>query len=559
MIVFRRTGDISVPFSSYYSSNQDSSHDSSHGTRHETKRAIDVWWHDVMAQQRPYVPSVPMNSEDPLFLLYTSGSTGKPKGVMHTHAGYLLQAALTTKYIFDVHSEFGDIFGCTADIGWITGHTYIVYGPLCLGTTTFLYEGIPTYPTPSRFWQMVEAYRLTHFYTAPTAIRSLKKLGDSHVTPYDRSSLRVLGTVGEPISPDAWEWYYHVVGNGKCAIVDTYWQTETGAIMISSLPGATKMRPGSSCFPFFGVQVALFHPITGEIIPSPIESSSSSRIIKRRKMLISEEKSPLACQHREIKASIELTQSTESTTLIESLSSIIDEKLDENKDKKETIQGILCMTSSWPSMARTLWGDHDRFQRTYLASHPGCFFTGDGASRDVDGYYYILGRVDDVINVSGHRLGTAEIESAFAHHSGCAEAAVVGISDELTGQAIFAFVVPKETLLLESEELKAIEWRSHLVSSLRQQVRLMIGPFATPKHILLVPNLPKTRSGKIMRRLLRKVSEGERDSHQLGDISTLSDPIIMSHIIDCVQHYWETKKETDAPINRVIPPVVVLR
>ncbi|KAJ2897221.1 acetyl-coenzyme A synthetase 2 [Coemansia aciculifera] len=411
----------------------------------------DVWWHEAVAAQRPYCPPVPVNAEDPLFLLYTSGSTGKPKGVVHTSGGYLLGAALTLKYVFDIHD--GDVFCCTADIGWITGHSYVVYGPLALGSTSVVFESVPTYPDASRYWKLVEDHKITQFYTAPTAIRALRRHGDDFVTKCDLSSLRVIGSVGEPINPDAWTWYNEVVGGGRCAVVDTYWQTETGSHVITPLPGATIAKPGSATFPFFGIELAILDPTTGVEI--------------------------------------------------------------EGND----VSGVLAIKRSWPSMARTIAGDHKRFLETYLSPYPGYYFAGDGASRDADGYYWIRGRVDDVINVSGHRLSTAEVESALIGHHAVAESAVVAAPDELTGQSICAFVTLKD----------GIEANDKLKAELVKEVRTRIGPIATPKVLILVDELPKTRSGKIIRRILRKVVAGEAD--QLGDLSTLSDPSILDILV----------------------------
>ncbi|KAJ1728823.1 acetyl-coenzyme A synthetase 2 [Coemansia biformis] len=432
VLVFRRTGNESVPFSA----------------------PRDVWWHEAVAAQRPYCPPVEVNAEDPLFLLYTSGSTGKPKGVVHTSGGYLLGAALTLKYVFDIHA--GDVFCCTADIGWITGHSYVVYGPLALGTTSVIFESVPTYPDASRYWRLVEEHRITQFYTAPTAIRALRRHGDDFVTRCDLSSLRVIGSVGEPINPDAWTWYNEIVGGSRCAVVDTYWQTETGSHVITPLPGATPAKPGSATFPFFGVELAILDPTTGAEL--------------------------------------------------------------EGND----VSGVLAIKRPWPSMARTIAGDHKRFLDTYLNPYPGYYFAGDGASRDADGYYWIRGRVDDVINVAGHRMSTAEVESALIGHSAVAESAVVGAPDEVTGQAICAFVTLKD----------GVEATDALKGELVKEVRTRIGPIATPKTLILVDELPKTRSGKIIRRILRKVVAGEAD--QLGDLSTLSDPSILEVLISKV-------------------------
>jgi acetyl-CoA synthetase len=391
-----------------------------------------------------------MESEDPLFILYTSGSTGKPKGLQHSSAGYLLYTMLTHKYVFDYRED--DVYACVADIGWITGHSYVVYGPLANGATTVLFESIPTYPDAGRYWDMVERLKITQFYTAPTAIRAIARMGDGFVEKYDRSSLRVLGSVGEPINPESWNWYYNMVGQQQCNIVDTWWQTETGGIMITPLPGATPTKPGSSTFPFFGIE--------------PV---------------------------------------------------ILDEK--GNELEGNGISGLLAIKKPWPSIARTIYGDHERYMQTYLSPFKGCYFTGDGCRRDEDGYYWITGRVDDVINVSGHRMGTAEVESALVQHPACAEAAVVGFPHEIKGQGIFAYVIIKSD----------IEESDDLVMQLRQTVRDQIGPIATPDHILIAPGLPKTRSGKIMRRILRKIASLEVD--ELGDVSTLADPSVVDQLI----------------------------
>ena len=405
---------------------------------------------EAMQSERPYCPVEHMDSEDTLFLLYTSGSTGKPKGISHTSAGYLLYTMLTHRYVFDYRED--DIFACVADIGWITGHSYVVYGPLANGATTVMFESVPTYPDAGRYWDMVERLKITQFYTAPTAIRAIARLGDEFVKKYDRSSLRVLGTVGEPINPESWKWYYHVVGEGRCNIVDTWWQTETGGIMITPLPGATPTKPGSATLPFFGIEPALLDDEGKEI-----ESGEAS--------------------------------------------------------------GLLAIKRPWPSMARTIQGDHQRFAQTYLNPFPGYYLTGDGCRRDADGYYWITGRVDDVINVSGHRMGTAEVESALVSHPGCAEAAVVGFPHEIKGQGIFAYVIVKAGFDVDAE----------LIGELRNEVRTHIGPIAVPDQILIVPGLPKTRSGKIMRRILRKVASLEIDD--LGDVSTLADPSIVEQLI----------------------------
>ncbi|MEO0479470.1 MAG: acetate--CoA ligase [Planctomycetota bacterium] len=395
-----------------------------------------------------------MDSEDPLFVLYTSGSTGKPKGLLHTTAGYLLFAALTHEVVFDLQPE--DVYCCAADIGWITGHSYIVYGPLCNGATTVMFESTPVYPDAGRYWQLVEDLGITSFYTAPTALRAIAKAGDDFVTKHDLKSLRVLGTVGEPINPEIWDWYDRVVGRGRCAIVDTWWQTETGGHMITPLPFATPTKPGSATFPFFGV------------VPALVDAEG-------------------------------------------------------NTVEGNGVEGNLVIERSWPSQARTIYGDHQRFVETYFRTYPGRYFTGDGCRRDEDGYYWITGRVDDVLNVSGHRLGTAEIESALVTHEGVSEAAVVGFPHDVKGQGILAFVAPAHDHRVGDEN------ESEFVAELAKVVREMIGPIATPDRIQVVPGLPKTRSGKIMRRILRKVGEGALD--QLGDTSTLADPSVVDAIV----------------------------
>ncbi len=391
-----------------------------------------------------------MDAEDPLFILYTSGSTGKPKGVLHTTGGYLVFAAMTHQYVFDYHD--GDIYWCTADVGWVTGHSYIVYGPLANGATTLMFEGVPNYPDSSRFWQVVDKHKVNIFYTAPTAIRALMREGDEPVTKTDRSSLRLLGSVGEPINPEAWEWYYRVVGDSRCPIVDTWWQTETGGILITPLPGATDLKPGSGTKPFFGIQPALLNH-EGKILDG------------------------------------------------------------------EAV-GNLCMLDSWPGQMRTVYGDHKRFEETYFSQFPGRYFSGDGCRRDADGYYWITGRVDDVINVSGHRMGTAEVESALVAHPVVAEAAVVGYPHDIKGQGIYAYV----TLTVGTEATEALR------KELLQWVRKEIGPIATPDLLQWAPSLPKTRSGKIMRRILRKIAANEHD--QLGDTSTLAEPAVVDDLID---------------------------
>ena len=410
----------------------------------------DVWYHEAMAEASSDCEPEWVDAEDPLFTLYTSGSTGKPKGVVHTTAGYLLNTALTHKYVFDYHE--GAIYWCTADVGWITGHRYIVYGPLANGATTLMFEGVPTYPDASRCWQVVDKHKVNIFYTAPTAIRALMGLGDEPVTKTSRASLKLLGTVGEPINPEAWEWYYKVVGDSRCPIVDTWWQTETGAIMIAPLPGAVDLKAGSATLPMFGVQPVLMDPDGNEL-----EGATS---------------------------------------------------------------GNLAIKASWPSQIRTVYGDHQRLIDTYFSAYKGYYFTGDGARRDEDGYYWITGRVDDVLNVSGHRLGTAEIESALVLHTSISEAAVVGYQHDVKGQGIYAYV----SLMAGKEGSEA------LVQELRDMVTQEIGPIAKPDLIHFAPGLPKTRSGKIMRRILRKIAANELDS--LGDTSTLADPAVVDQLID---------------------------
>jgi acetyl-CoA synthetase len=411
----------------------------------------DVWYHEAMSGASSDCPAEEMAADDPLFILYTSGSTGKPKGVLHTTGGYLLQAAMTHKLVFDYKD--GEVYWCTADVGWVTGHTYIVYGPLANGAISLMFEGIPTYPDISRFWQVCDKHNVATFYTAPTAIRSLMGAGEEPVKKTSRSSLRLLGTVGEPINPEAWEWYYRVVGDERCPIVDTWWQTETGAHMLTPLPGATPLKPGSATRPFFGVEPVLLDDQGVEIEGSPAE-------------------------------------------------------------------GNLAIKHPWPSMMRTVYGDHKRFFETYFAMYPGYYFTGDGARRDEDGYYWITGRVDDVLNVSGHRLGTAEIESALVLHDQVAEAAVVGYPHELTGQGIYAYV----TLMT------GVEGTEELKKELVNLVRTEIGPIAKVNIIQWAPGLPKTRSGKIMRRILRKVAANELEN--LGDTSTLADPTVVNNLIN---------------------------
>ncbi|KAF9793523.1 acetate--CoA ligase [Thelephora terrestris] len=414
----------------------------------------DKWWHEETLKVPNYCPPEVMSSEVPFFILYTSGSTGKPKGVVHTTAGYLLGAAVTVKYVFDVHPE--DKFACMADVGWITGHTYIVYGPLLNGVTTTVFESTPVYPTPSRYWQVVEKHQITHFYTAPTAIRLLRRLGEHHTQAHDLSTVRVLGSVGEPINPEAWDWYNEHVGKRQCAIVDTWWQTETGLIMITPFPGAIETKPGSATVPFFGIEPVILDPVSGEVLEG------------------------------------------------------------------NSVEGILCIRNPWPSIARTVWKDNNRYLDTYMRPYPGFFYTGDGAARDEHGYIWIKGRVDDVINVSGHRLSTAEIESALILHRGVAETAVIGVSDDLTGQTVYAFVTLKPEFTYNPND------EGSLAKELILQVRKVIGPFAAPKKIIIIPDLPKTRSGKIMRRIMCKISAGEGD--QLGDLSTLADPSVVDAI-----------------------------
>ena len=409
----------------------------------------DHWYHELMADAADDCPPEPMNAEDPLFILYTSGSTGKPKGVLHTTGGYLAYVAMTHQYIFDYHD--GDIYWCTADVGWVTGHSYILYGPLANGATSLMFEGVPNYPDASRFWEVVDKHKVNIFYTAPTAIRALMREGEAPVKRTSRKSLRLLGTVGEPINPEAWLWYHRVVGDGRCPIVDTWWQTETGGILISPLPGAIGTKPGSATKPFFGIQPAI---VDGE-----------GRVLEGE------------------------------------------------------AEGNLCIADSWPGQMRTVYGDHQRFVDTYFKTFPGKYFTGDGCRRDKDGYYWITGRVDDVINVAGHRLGTAEVESALVAHQKVAEAAVVGYPHDIKGQGIYAYVTLKA----------GIEPNEGLRKELVQWVRKEIGPIATPDLIQWAPGLPKTRSGKIMRRILRKIAENEHSN--LGDTSTLADPTVVQELV----------------------------
>jgi len=410
----------------------------------------DYWYHDITSAQSEECQPEEMNAEDPLFILYTSGSTGKPKGVMHTSGGYIVYASMTHEYVFDYKD--GEVYWCTADVGWVTGHSYILYGPLANGATTLMFEGVPNYPNSSRFWDVCDKHNVSIFYTAPTALRALMREGEGPVKATSRKSLRLLGSVGEPINPEAWLWYYNVVGDGRCPIVDTWWQTETGGILITPLPGATDLKPGSATRPFFGIK-----PIIVDADGNVLDGATT---------------------------------------------------------------GNLCLAESWPGQMRTVYGDHDRFFQTYFATFPGRYFTGDGCRRDEDGYYWITGRVDDVINVSGHRMGTAEVESALVAHSLVAEAAVVGYPHEIKGQGIYAYVTLN--VGVEPDE----ELRNELI----QWVRKEIGPIASPDLIQWAPGLPKTRSGKIMRRILRKVAENDFGS--LGDTSTLAEPAVVQDLID---------------------------
>lgn len=410
----------------------------------------DLWYHEEVAAAKPDCKPEKMKAEDPLFILYTSGSTGKPKGVMHTTGGYLVYASMTHEYVFDYHE--GDVYWCTADVGWVTGHSYIVYGPLANGAITLMFEGVPNYPSPARFWEVVDKHKVNIFYTAPTAIRALMGAGDEYVKNTSRKSLRVLGSVGEPINPEAWEWYYEVVGDKRSPIVDTWWQTETGGILITPLPGATNLKPGSATRPFFGVQPQLVDA-EGEVLEGAAD-------------------------------------------------------------------GNLCIIDSWPGQMRTVYGDHKRFIETYFSAYKGKYFTGDGCRRDEDGYYWITGRVDDVINISGHRMGTAEVESALVAHEKVSEAAVVGYPHDVKGQGIYCYVT------LMAGETGSDALRKELVT----HVRTEIGPFAAPDKIQFAPGLPKTRSGKIMRRILRKIAEDEFGS--LGDTSTLADPAVVDDLIE---------------------------
>jgi acetyl-CoA synthetase len=409
----------------------------------------DLWYHELMAGAAAACSPEVMNAEDYLFMLYTSGSTGKPKGVVHSTAGYLLHVALTHKYIFDIHED--DLFWCTADIGWVTGHSYIVYGPLCNGATSLMFEGVPTYPDAGRFWQVVQKFKVTVFYTAPTAIRSLIRLGEEWPNQYDLSSIRTLGTVGEPINPEAWLWYHRVIGKGRCPIVDTWWQTETGGVLITPLPGAHTLKPGSASRPFFGVEPVVLRDDGSECAPNE--------------------------------------------------------------------GGKLCIKKPWPGIMRTTWGDHDRFIDTYFTMYPNIYFTGDGCRIDPDGDYWLMGRIDDVVNVSGHRIGTAEVESALVSHPKVAEAAVAPMPHDIKGQGLYAFVTLKDGVK-ESEEL-----RKELIAHVRKE----IGPIAAPDKIQFAPALPKTRSGKIMRRILRKIAENQVD--QIGDTTTLADPHVVEVLV----------------------------
>ena len=409
----------------------------------------DIWYHKEMEKASPDCPPTEMSAEDPMFILYTSGSTGKPKGVLHSTGGYMVYASMTHHYVFDYQEN--EIYWCTADVGWVTGHSYIVYGPLSNGATTLMFEGVPNYPTVSRFWEIVDKHQVNIFYTAPTAIRALMAEGDDPVKKTKRNSLRILGSVGEPINPEAWNWYNNVVGNNKCPIVDTWWQTETGGILITPLPGATPTKPGSATKPFFG------------ILPVLVDA--------------------------------------------------------ENNELEGAAEGNLCINMSWPGQMRTVYGDHQRFIDTYFSTFPGRYFSGDGCRRDKDGYFWITGRVDDVINVSGHRMGTAEVESALVAHSDVAEAAVVGYPHDIKGQGIYAYVTVN--INVESSE--------ELLLELKKWVRKEIGPIATPDLIQFAPGLPKTRSGKIMRRILRKIAANEHD--ELGDVSTLADPLVVENLV----------------------------
>ena len=417
----------------------------------EMKEGRDFWWHDLMATASADCPCEEMEAEDPLFILYTSGSTGKPKGVQHNVGGYMVYTGVTHQYVFDYRD--GDIYCCAADIGWVTGHSYIIYGPLANGATTVMFESIPNYPDPGRYWQLIEKWKVNQFYTAPTAIRAIAAAGEEYPARYDMPSLRLLGTVGEPINPEAWRWYYRNAGKERCPIVDTWWQTETGGILISPLPGAIPQKPGSATLPFFGIEPAVLEPESGR-------------------------------------------------------------EIDGNG-----VSGVLAMKAPWPGQMRTVYGDHKRFEETYFQQYRGYYFTGDGCRRDEDGYYWITGRVDDVINVSGHRMGTAEVESALVLHENVAEAAVVGFPHEVKGQGIYAYVTLNA----------GVEYEDGLKDELKRQVRTAIGPIAAPDIIHWAPGLPKTRSGKIMRRILRKIAADEMD--EIGDTSTLADPAVVDDLI----------------------------
>jgi acetyl-CoA synthetase len=432
------------------------------GAAVDMKAGRDVYYDEIAKTVPADCPCEEMKAEDPLFILYTSGSTGKPKGVLHTTGGYQVYVSITHQYVFDYHD--GDIYWCTADVGWVTGHSYILYGPLSNGATTLMFEGVPNYPTNSRFWEVIDKHKVNIFYTAPTAIRALMQAGDAPVKKTSRASLKLLGTVGEPINPEAWEWYWRVVGDGRCPIVDTWWQTETGGILITPLPGATRLKPGSATRPFFGV------------VPQIVDA--------------------------------------------------------DGKVQEGATSGNLCIAESWPGQMRTVYGDHERFVQTYFSTYPGKYFTGDGCRRDADGYYWITGRVDDVINVAGHRLGTAEVESALVAHPKCSEAAVVGYPHDIKGQGIYAYVT------LMAGEQPSEELRKELVAWVRKE----IGPIASPDLIQFAPGLPKTRSGKIMRRILRKIAEDEYGS--LGDTSTLADPGVVN---DLVQNRQNKKREAAKP------------
>eukprot|EP01104_Vermistella_antarctica_P002124 TRINITY_DN1227_c2_g1_i1.p1 TRINITY_DN1227_c2_g1~~TRINITY_DN1227_c2_g1_i1.p1 ORF type:complete len:764 (+),score=153.38 TRINITY_DN1227_c2_g1_i1:185-2476(+) len=461
----------------------------------------DHWLNEEIEKHRPVCPAVTMDAEDPLFLLYTSGSTGTPKGLVHTSAGYLLYAATTHKYVFDYQE--GDVYACVADIGWITGHTYIVFGPLANGATTLMFESMPNYPDPSRYWDLIDKHKINLFYTAPTAIRALMKHGNDPVKGADLSSLRVLGTVGEPINPAAWEWYYNVVGRERCSVVDTYWQTETGGIIVSPLPGATPMKPGSATKPFFGIDIAVLDPATGQRLNQP--DGSNVDVIGSG----------------DSNATSTATDDNNSTS-----SSSNSADITGFGEKKERCTGVLAVAQPWPGMARTVFNDHKRYMNTYFDTYPGYYFTGDGGVSDEDGYIWVTGRVDDVINKAGHRLGTAEIESALVCHASCSEAAVVAIPDDVKGHGILAYVSLAEGYTEEEG--------AELVSQLRSEVRKRVGAIASPDYIVLTNDLPKTRSGKIMRRILRKLGEGTgQDGNQsdLGDTSTLADPLVVDSLI----------------------------